>query len=64
MALVETEEIPHRGRWPLLRLADGTAVGAQGLCSDMTPGDCIGVWYDDDSVWHHRTLLYPFGPNV
>ena len=46
----------------MLRLADGTAAGVRAFCADLCPGDTVGLWYDDDSVWHHRTLLYPASP--
>ncbi|CAK0899207.1 unnamed protein product [Prorocentrum cordatum] len=58
------DEIPHKGRWPELRLADGSAVGVQAFCSYLLPGDTVALWYDDDDVWHHRTLICPMSLTV
>ena len=46
----------------MLRLADGSAVGAQAFCADLLIGDSIAVWCEDDDVWHRRILVYPVTP--
>ena len=50
------ERLPRNHPWVF---ADGRAASWPALSSKLAPGQRVGVFYEDDPVWHERLLLAP-----